>query len=85
MILRKFPGIFAFKLLKKKKFLIFFNFSYLRGRDTCDDLNNFLTTIIIKCFTDKYTLSCKSREAVIRQADLNLWMLYQQQKQTFPS
>lgn len=58
--------------------------SYMKGRETLDDLRAFLDQIVISCFTEKYTLSCKKRDAIRNQHDIEIWKIYQQQKDDLP-
>lgn len=55
---------------------------YMRGRETLDDIQQFLENVIIRCFTSKYTLLPKRREAVAPM-DLDLWNLYKSQEDYF--
>jgi hypothetical protein len=57
---------------------------YMRNRDTLPDLQNFMETTIIPCFTDKYTMVYRKRECVRHPADLDKWKLYQSQTSYFP-
>lgn len=57
----------------------------MKGRDTIDDLQHFLNSVISKCFSIKYTLYLKQRENVRNQQDLTLWKLYHSQQQYFPT
>lgn len=54
----------------------------MRGRETLDDIQIFLENVIIRCFTSKYTLLPKRREAV-PPMDLDLWNLYKSQEDYF--
>lgn len=54
------------------------------GRETLDQLNAFLETVIIPCFTEKYQLLYKDRSCVRNQNDLELWKLYNEQASTLP-
>lgn len=54
----------------------------MRGRETLDDIQIFLESVIIRCFTSKYTLLPKRREAV-PPMDLDLWNLYKSQEDYF--
>lgn len=54
----------------------------MRGRETLDDIQVFLESVIIRCFTSKYTLLPKRREAV-PPMDLDLWNLYKSQEDYF--
>ncbi|XP_055307206.1 uncharacterized protein LOC129571430 [Sitodiplosis mosellana] len=55
---------------------------YMRGRENLEDILAFLDNVIIKCFTLKYTLVKKRREAVT-PAELDLWNLYKSQEEYF--
>lgn len=54
----------------------------MRGRESLDDIQNFLEMVIIRCFTSKYTLLPKRREAVA-PGELDLWSLYKSQEEYF--
>lgn len=54
----------------------------MRGRETRSDLQQFLETTIKKCFTAKYTLLPKRREAVAPM-EMDLWNLYKSQEDYF--
>lgn len=54
----------------------------MKGRETLDDIQNFLESVIIRCFTSKYTLLPKRREAVAPM-ELDLWSLYKSQEEYF--
>lgn len=54
----------------------------MKGRETLDDIQQFLETVIIRCFTSKYTLLPKRRDALIPK-DLDLWSLYKSQEEYF--
>lgn len=56
----------------------------MKGRDTMEELNHFLQHTIIKCFTEKYTLSMKDRTVLTNHHEINLWKLYYQQSEYFP-
>lgn len=58
---------------------------YMKGRDTIDDLQYFLDSVIVRCFSSKYVLFHKQRDIVRNQHDLTLWKLYHNQAQNFPS
>lgn len=57
--------------------------SYMRRREKLADLQLFWDSQIVRCFTQKYALVHKRREAV-RGAQLTQWQLYQQQEEYFP-
>jgi hypothetical protein len=57
---------------------------YMRNRETLAELQNFMETIIIPCFTDKYTMVYKKRECIRHPADLDKWKMYQAQVSYFP-
>lgn len=57
----------------------------MKGRDSIDDLQSFLNSVISKCFSIKYILFHKQREFVRNQQDLTLWKLYHSQEQYFPN
>lgn len=54
----------------------------MRGRENLEDIQQFLDNVIIKCFTLKYALLPKRREA-IQPAELDLWNLYKSQEEYF--
>lgn len=56
--------------------------TYMRGRETFHDIQHFLETIIIPCFTAKYSLLPKRREAVAPM-DIELWSLFKYQEEYF--
>lgn len=56
--------------------------TYMRGRETLDDIQHFLETVLIQCFTAKYTLLPKRREAVAPM-DIDLWNLFKSQEDYF--
>uniref|UniRef100_A0A336LWC8 SKA complex subunit 1 n=1 Tax=Culicoides sonorensis TaxID=179676 RepID=A0A336LWC8_CULSO len=58
--------------------------SYMKGRESLDELRSFLEQTLITCFTDKYTLMCKKRDAVRNPHDIEMWKVYNQQKGDFP-
>lgn len=55
----------------------------MKGRDTIHDIQDFLDRVIIKCFTVKYLLLPKRREAV-PNGDIDVWNLYKSQEGYFP-
>lgn len=54
----------------------------MKGRESVYDIQAFLDTIVIPCFTAKYTLLPKRREAV-RPIEVELWNLYKAQEVYF--
>lgn len=56
--------------------------TYMRGRENLDDIQHFLETVLIQCFTVKYTLLPKRREAVAPM-DIDLWNLFKSQEEYF--
>lgn len=65
--------------------ILYFGFyicSYMKGRDTVHEIQDFLDRIIIKCFTMKYLLLPKRREAV-PSGDMDKWNLYKSQEEYF--
>lgn len=58
------------------------NCSYMKGRETLFEIQQFLDTIIIQCFTSKYRLLPKRREAVA-PTEIELWNLYKSQESYF--
>lgn len=60
----------------------YFYCRYMKGRETLDDIQHFLETVIIRCFTSKYTLLPKKREA-LAPMEMDLWSLYKSQEEYF--
>lgn len=58
---------------------------YMRGRESLDELVNFLQSVIVSCFEEKYSLLYKNKKAVTNQQDLILWKAYNQQQLAFPN
>ncbi|XP_073817643.1 uncharacterized protein [Musca autumnalis] len=56
---------------------------YMSGRETVDQLNGFLETVIIPCFNEKYQLIHKQRN-ILRGNDLELWKMYNDQSSYIP-
>lgn len=56
--------------------------SYMRGRETKEDIQQFLDNIIVKSLTNKYTLLPKKRDAV-PSMDMDVWNLYKKQESYF--
>ncbi|XP_061389363.1 spindle and kinetochore-associated protein 1-like [Musca vetustissima] len=56
---------------------------YMSGRETVDQLNGFLESVIIPCFNEKYQLIHKQRN-ILRGNDLELWKLYNDQASYLP-
>lgn len=54
----------------------------MKGRESLDDVQQFLESVIIRCFTSKYTLLPKRREAVLPM-ELDLWNLFKSQEEYF--
>ncbi|CAD6993723.1 spindle and kinetochore-associated protein 1 [Ceratitis capitata] len=57
---------------------------YMRGRESVDDLRNFLDTVIVTCFNKKYQLMHRQRSTVRNRQDLELWKVYNQQASYVP-
>lgn len=57
---------------------------YMKGRETLDELRAFLEQTLISCFTEKYTLLYKKREAIRNPHDIEIWKTYKQQQNDFP-
>lgn len=57
---------------------------YMRGRESVDDLRNFLDAVIVPCFNKKYQLIHRQRSAVRNRHDLELWKVYNQQSSYVP-
>lgn len=57
---------------------------YMRGRETVDELKNFLETILVPCFNEKYQLLHRHRDCIRNHADLDLWKVYKDQSSYFP-
>lgn len=83
MIFQEFLGIlyfnFVFNLSLSQGY---YSYRYMRGREILEDVQQFLDTVVIKCFTLKYTLLPKRREA-ITTTELDLWNLYKSQEDYF--
>lgn len=58
--------------------------SYMKGRENLDELRAFLEETVISCFTEKYKLLCKKRDAIRNPHDIEIWKIYRQQKDDFP-
>lgn len=58
--------------------------TYMRGRETMADLQLFLDSVVVRCFSEKYTLLLKKRECVRNPQQLALWKHYEQQSEYFP-
>ncbi|XP_055678520.1 spindle and kinetochore-associated protein 1-like [Lutzomyia longipalpis] len=57
---------------------------YMRGRDTKEDLQNFLDGVIGPCFCEKYSMMCRDRNSIpIRER--NLFDLFYEQEKDFPN
>ncbi|XP_075162733.1 uncharacterized protein LOC142235361 [Haematobia irritans] len=56
---------------------------YMCGRESLDQLNSFLDTVIIPCFNEKYQLIHKQRQH-LRNNDLELWKMYNEQSSYIP-
>uniref|UniRef100_A0A1I8MGB2 SKA complex subunit 1 n=1 Tax=Musca domestica TaxID=7370 RepID=A0A1I8MGB2_MUSDO len=56
---------------------------YMCGRETVDQLNGFLESVIIPCFNEKYQLIHKQRN-ILRSNDLELWKMYNEQASYLP-
>lgn len=54
----------------------------MRGRENLEDIQQFLDTVIVKCFTLKYALIPKPRMAVAPH-EMDLWNLYKSQEDYF--
>ncbi|KAM7360790.1 uncharacterized protein ACRADG_007760 isoform 2-T2 [Cochliomyia hominivorax] len=57
---------------------------YMCGRETLEQLNSFLETVIIPCFNEKYQLMHKERSCLRNLNDLELWKLYNEQASSLP-
>lgn len=57
---------------------------YMRGRETLAELQQFLDAVIVRCFTDKYTLLHKKRECVRNPQQLAMWKHFVTQASYFP-
>lgn len=64
--------------------LHYFLYRYMRGRESVDDLRNFLDTVIVTCFNKKYQLMHRQRSTVRNRQDLELWKVYNQQASYVP-
>lgn len=56
----------------------------MRGRETIDDLVNFLEATVIPCFNEKYQLLHRHRDYIRNNADLELWKVYNGQASYVP-
>lgn len=54
----------------------------MKGRESLDSLQAFLEAVIIQCFTAKYALLPKRREAVAPM-EMELWNLFRAQEEYF--
>lgn len=54
----------------------------MRGREVLEEIQQFLDTMIIRCFTIKYALLPKRRE-IIAPMEMDLWNLYKSQEEYF--
>lgn len=54
----------------------------MRGREVLEDMQQFLDTMVIRCFTLKYKLLPKRRE-IIAPMEMDLWNLYKSQEEYF--
>lgn len=54
----------------------------MRGRETIEDIQSFLDDVIVQCFTSKYALLPKRKEAVSTM-EIELWNLYRRQESYF--
>lgn len=57
---------------------------YMRGRETLADLQQFLDSVVVRCFSEKYMLLFKKRECVRNPKQLAMWIHYEQQASYFP-
>lgn len=57
---------------------------YMRGRETVDELKQFLDTILVPCFNEKYQLLLRHRDCIRNHVDLDLWKVYKDQASYFP-
>uniref|UniRef100_U5EXS1 SKA complex subunit 1 n=1 Tax=Corethrella appendiculata TaxID=1370023 RepID=U5EXS1_9DIPT len=55
---------------------------YMRGRETVEDLNLFLKTIV-QCFTDKYSVMKKRRDHIRNPGEMELWRMFREQEPLF--
>lgn len=56
----------------------------MRGRETVDELKNFLDTVLVPCFNEKYQLLQRHRDCIRNHVDLDLWKVYKEQASYFP-
>lgn len=56
---------------------------YMRGRDTVAELQDFLDSIVKRCFNEKYSLCYKARDS-LKFTDRNVWQMYKDQDEMFP-
>ncbi|XP_059616155.1 uncharacterized protein LOC132261356 [Phlebotomus argentipes] len=57
---------------------------YMRGRDTLNDLQDFLESVIHKCFMEKYKMLCRERNTIALR-DRHLYDLFLEQEKEFPT
>ncbi|XP_055850254.1 uncharacterized protein LOC129914860 [Episyrphus balteatus] len=57
---------------------------YMRGRETVDELKQFLDAILVPCFNEKYQLLHRHRDCIRNHVDLDLWKVYKDQASYFP-
>ncbi|XP_055908571.1 uncharacterized protein LOC129943276 [Eupeodes corollae] len=57
---------------------------YMRGRETVEELKNFLDTVLVPCFNEKYQLLHRHRDCIRNHVDLDMWKLYNDQASYFP-
>ncbi|XP_011205224.2 spindle and kinetochore-associated protein 1 [Bactrocera dorsalis] len=57
---------------------------YMRGRESVDELRNFLDSVIVPCFNKKYQLIHRQRSTLRNRHDLELWKVYNQQSSYVP-
>lgn len=57
---------------------------YMVGRESLDEINTFLESIIIACFNEKYQLLYRKRSTLRKPKDMELWNLYNQQESYVP-
>lgn len=58
--------------------------SYMRSRESIDELRTFLENTIIEVFIEKYQLLYKKKGAICNPHDVEIWKIYNQQKDDFP-
>lgn len=56
--------------------------TYMRGRTSLSELQDFLDSVVIKCFNEKYEILYKSR-AALKQSEFQLQLMYKEHQSLF--